>query len=137
MRHLNLALAAFALASCLVLLLGCSRSGGAKDELGIKQAYSLCPKTADARRKLDEQVRNFAADQNAHLIDRGPGGTDELSDLNSEVLENTGGEVILLTVEKRDVFRVSVTNLGLKEKVGLAVRLLGGRAENPATTMFL
>jgi hypothetical protein len=39
-----------------------------------------------------------------------------------DILGSTGGDPILLTVEKTDEFRVSLTNLGLREKVALSVR---------------
>ena len=89
-----------------------------------KTTYSLCPTAGDSRQRLYDEVKTFAEQQGARLIDRSSGAKQELSDLQSAVLKNTGGDPILLTIEKAGQYRVSVTNLGLKEKVALSVRSL-------------
>jgi hypothetical protein len=113
------------LAGPLFLTIGCGQSGKADKMLETKQTYSLCPKTVDARQRLYQQVTLFADRQKARVTDRASGAQRELSDIGSGVLKNTGGEPLLLTVEKAGEFRISVTNLGLKEKIALAVRLWG------------
>lgn len=111
------------LAMQLLLLVACGQSDRGDGAVEIVHAYSLCPKTGDARERLSEQVKNFSGEQDARLTDRGGGAQQELSNMGSAVLNRTGGAPILLTVEKPDKFRVSVTNLGLREKVALTIRL--------------
>jgi hypothetical protein len=103
----------------------------------IKRIYSLCPKTDESRQRLYEQVKNFADQQRARLIDRGDGVERELSNMESEVLNKTGGNPILLTGEKPDEFRISVTNLGLKEKMALTVRSSAARGEASPVAAFM
>lgn len=113
-----------ALTWALLLTAACGQSEKPKD-LEIKKIYSLCPKTNDARQNLYRQMRFFANQQKARVVDRSSGAQRELSDIGSDVLNGTGGEPILLTIEKPSEFRISLTNLGLKEKLALAVRMWG------------
>lgn len=109
----------------LFLTIGCGQSGQADKIMETKKTYSLCPKTDDARQRLYQQVNLFADRQKARVTDRASDAQRELSDIGSGVLKNTGGEPLLLTVEKAGEFRISVTNFGLKEKIALAVRFWG------------
>lgn len=102
-----------------------------------KTTYSLCPTAGDSRQRLYDEVKTFAEQQGARLIDRSSGAKQELSDLQSGVLKNTGGDPILLTVEKAGQYRVSVTNLGLKEKVALSVRSLGEASSMEPISAFI
>ena len=116
--------ARFIIIAALFSLCGCGRSENVPNSLEpTNRVYSLCPKRDDARQRLLEAVRDFAERRNAQLIDRSAGAHRELSGLESKVLENTGGEPVLLTVTKPTEFRVSVTNLGLSDKMALAVRV--------------
>ena len=126
-----------AVAVPLVVTAACGQSNEASDSMGTKQTYELCPKTIASRQRLYEQVRNFADQQQARFIDRSAGVQRELSAMDSDVLKNTGGTPILITVEKSDDFRISVTNLGLKEKVALAVRSWGEISKDSAVTRFM
>jgi hypothetical protein len=121
----------------LLFTVGCGQSDEASDIMEMKQAYSLCANTDDARQRLHEQVRKFADQQQAQLFDRGVGVQKELSALRSEVLKNTGGDPVLLTVDKKGKFLVSVSNLGLKEKFVLTVTLWGGMGEDSAVTRLI
>lgn len=111
-----------ALAVPLLLVVACGKSEMDRGDVETKYTYSLCPSTVDARQKLLEQVRAFAGQQNAEVIDRSAGAQHELSELKSNVLDQTGGSPILLTIQKAEDFRISVTNLGLKEKIALTIR---------------
>jgi hypothetical protein len=126
-----------ALASPLFLIVGCGPSDEASKIVEKKQTYSLCPKTDDARQRLYKQVTLFADEEKARVIDRSSGAKRELSDIGSSVLNNTGGDSILLTVEKPGVFRISVTNLGLKEKIALAIRVGGQPGEDMAVNRLM
>ena len=120
------------LALPLALIVACSQSDRSSDSMETKQTYSLCPRTDESRQSLFEQVKGFADQQQARFIDRGEGAERELSSMGSDVLRKTGGSPILLTVEKPDKFRISVTNLGLREKIALTVRSWGQIGEaNP------
>lgn len=121
----------------LLFTVGCGRSDEASNSMEMKQAYSLCANTDDARQRLHEQVRKFADQQQAQLFDRGIGAQKELSALRSEVLKNTGGDHVLLTVDKKDKFLVSVSNLGLKEKFILTVTLWEGVDKDSTVTRFI
>lgn len=57
----------------LLLVVACGQSDRRDDNLETVHAYSLCPKTGDARERLSEQVKNFSGQQQARLIDRGDG----------------------------------------------------------------
>jgi hypothetical protein len=120
-----------------LILSACSQSDDTDKGMEAKQTYSLCPKTGDAQSRLDNLVRRFADEQGARLIDRSVGAKEELSSLNSNVLSQTGGNPILITAEKTGEYRISVTNLGLREKVVLSVRSLGGNtSDNPVTSLI-
>lgn len=120
----------------LFMTIACGQSNKASDNME-KQTYSLCPKTSDAPQKLYDQVRGFADQHEARLIDRGSGAQQELTEMGSGVLKRTGGNIVLLTVEKTDEFRISVTNLGLEEKFALTVRSWGGsRTGDPITELM-
>jgi hypothetical protein len=90
--------------------------------MGPNQIYSLCPTTEGSHERLIGQVREFAEQQDARLTDRSAGVQQELSDIGSSILNDTGRAPVLMTVEKPDVFRVAVTNLGLRTKFVLSVR---------------
>jgi hypothetical protein len=124
------------LAMPLFFTAACGQSDEVSESMEMKQVYSLCPDTEDARQRLSEQVRNFANQQQAQLIDRSAGVQRELSGLKSDVLENTGGDSFLITVKKPDEFLVSVTNLGLKEKFVLTVTSWGETSEDSAVNRF-
>lgn len=57
--------------------------------------------------------------------------------MESDVLKNTGGQPILLTVEKTGEFRISVTNLGLKDKIALTIRSWNKTSGSSPTTDFM
>jgi hypothetical protein len=128
---------ALVLAVPLFVTIACGQSDNGGDNMETARTYSLCPKTDESRQKLYEEVTNFAAQQNARLIDRGDGARRELSSMQSEVLNQTGGEPILLTVEKPDEFRISVTNLGLREKMALTIRSSGAGDEAGPVASFV
>ena len=125
------------LAGPLFLAVACDQSDKANNSMDTKQTYSLCPKTDDARQRLYENVNQFSDQQQAKVIDRGSGAQKELSDIGSNVLKNTGGDTVLLTIEKTGEFRISVTNLGLKEKLALAIRSFEGHGNNAAVDRFM
>lgn len=129
--------AAVALAILLFSLAACNQSDRISISMEVKQTYSLCPKYRNVERKLYEQVKHFADQQKAKLIDRGDEAQQELSKMRSSVLTNTSRKVILLTVERPGEFRISVTNLGLNEKIALAVRHWGKVSEdNPVSELM-
>ena len=109
----------------LFLIFGCGQSDKPSAFMEKKNTYSLCPKTGDARQRLIRQIGLFADQQKAQIIDRSSEVQQELYDLRSDVLNKTGGQPILITVKKAGEFRVSVTNLGLKEKMVLSVTRMG------------
>ena len=86
------------------------------------KVYSLCPRSADAVPRLLKILEEFADQHGAKLINRGAEVQQELSDIKSSIQGGTGENVILVTVVRAGYFRVSVTNLGLREKVALAIR---------------
>jgi hypothetical protein len=57
--------------------------------------------------------------------------------MKSSVLESTGGNPVLVTVEKPSKFRVSITNLGLKEKFALSVGFSDTTGEDPSIAGFM
>src|SRR3546814_4130287 len=100
------ALRAVVLAVPLLFVSACGQSDEAKDDMEVKQTYSLCPISEDSRQRLYDQVKSFADHQGARFIDRSAGVKQELSDIGSDVLNKTGGSPILLTVEQQTGFRV-------------------------------
>jgi len=119
------------------LAASCGQSNEARDSMRTKDAYSLCPMHDDSRRKLYELVRDFSNQQQARLIDRGAEAQQELFELKSKVLRDTGGEIILLTIEKPEEFRISITNLGLREKIALAIGFRGESREDSPVGGFM
>jgi hypothetical protein len=115
----------------------CGQSNNSGHSMETKHSYSLCPKTDDSRRRLYEQAKNFADQQGAQFIDRSAGVQSELTNMKSSVLESTGGNPVLVTVEKPNKFRISITNLGLKEKFALAVGFSDTTGEDGSIARFL
>ena len=102
-----------------------------------RYAYSLCPTNDDSRQRLHELVRDFSNRQQARLIDRGAGAQRELSQMDTNVLRKTGGDVILLTIEKPGEFRISITNLGLREKLAVAIGFGGESGDDSPVRGFM
>jgi hypothetical protein len=75
-------------------------------------------------------VSRIVDQQQALITDRSSEAQKELSDIKSGVLTSTGGEPILLTVEKPRKFGISVTNLGLDEKIAMSVSWWGESRKN-------
>jgi hypothetical protein len=125
------------LAVLLLFAVACSQSKTDGDRMGTKQTYSLCPKAPDARQRLQAQVEAFARQHSAQVFDRSAGVQQELSSIDSSVLEKTGGTSILVTIEKPDEFRISVTNLGLREKVALTIRTWRTSIESESFASFM
>lgn len=113
---------AAALSILLFVVISCDQPANTSGGMSEKYSYSLCPTKPDSRQELDKLMRDFADQQRAELIDRSAGVEQELSRIGKDVLELTGGKSILLTVEKPSKFRISVTNLELREKVALTIR---------------
>jgi hypothetical protein len=113
------------LTASLLTVAGCGRSDSVDKSVGTRQAFSLCAKSESSREILHGQLKSFADAHQARLIDRGAAAQAELSSMEAHVLSDTGGKVLLVTIEDPDRFRVSVTNLGLKEKMALTVRSMG------------
>lgn len=95
------------------------------EDTQTKQAYQLCPISIDALAKLNEIATSFAAEQQAKVYDRGAEAQRELASMDhgSDTLRSTNLPLILLTIEKPSVFRVSITNAGLQEKIAVTVRI--------------
>lgn len=106
----------------MLFLFACGLADDPIEGMGTKQAYSLCPTTDGSRERLVDQVRDFADQQDARLVDRSAGVQQELSAIGSSILTSTGGAPVLMMVERPDVYRVTVTNLGLRTKFALSVR---------------
>jgi hypothetical protein len=104
-----------------------------------RQNYSLCPRAEDSRPRLHALVNDFANEQQATLINRGQEAENELSGMTSSkgVFERTGGKLIALAVDKPSEFRLSLSNLGLEQKVALAVISYRGEEMNAQVRQFL
>lgn len=117
------------LASLLILVVGCDQLVERSEDPGVKSAFSLCPKDSSAKQQLFDLLHVFANEQGATISDRGLGATRELSGMGEtgrEVLQSTDGDLVLLTIEKPKAFRISLSNLGLKEKSALSIRYFDG-----------
>jgi hypothetical protein len=101
--------ATIVLAVSLIFFAACSDQPTVGIGPGIKQSYSLCPKTPDAGRRLYAQLREFSQRERAHFSDVGPETQEDLSKMGSSVPGQTGGDLILVTVEKPGEFRISAT----------------------------
>ena len=100
----------------------CGSTGTDRSNKQIER-YQLCPKSGDARVRLNELAKAYAAQQQAQVTDHGSEAQNELAGMDSAVLRSTNLPVVLLTIEKPSAFRISITNLGLREKFALSVRL--------------
>lgn len=128
----------FLIAGLLFFTFGCGQSNKEDRVVETKQVYSLCPITADARERMYYHVSRIVDQQQALITDRSSEAQKELSDIKSGVLKSTGGEPILLTVEKPGEFRISVTNLGLVEKIAMSVSWWGeSRKTTPVDDLML
>ena len=103
----------------------------------VKRLYQLCPKSGDALARLKEIAEAYAVELNAEVSDRGAGAQNELAQMNSDTLRSTNLPVVLLTIEKPKALRISITNLGLKEKFALSVRVWNGSNGDSTEEAFL
>jgi hypothetical protein len=106
----------------ILLTVACSQADKV-EHVEAKRTYSLCPRAENARQDLYERLKDFADRHHATVIDRSIGVKRELIAIESSILKNTNGDPILLTVERPGEYRISVTNLGLREKLALSVRM--------------
>jgi hypothetical protein len=106
-----------------VTFLALAACGQSKERPHRMETYSLCPRGTESRSRLRELVQNFATLNQAEFTDRGAESQSELSAMQGSkgALNSTGGALIVLAVEKPNDFRVSFSNLGLREKVSLGV----------------
>ncbi|HUE78500.1 MAG TPA: hypothetical protein VMN38_02570 [Sphingomicrobium sp.] len=114
--------------------------GQSDTDTSTKLAYQLCPKSGDARAKLHELAMAYAAQQQAQVFDRGAEAQNELASMQSGqsvALRSTNLPLVLLTIEKPRAFRISITNVGLKEKFGLSVRLWNNSSGDSNAAAFL
>lgn len=125
------------LMAAVCLVSACGQSNNDDHSLETKRTYSLCAISGDARQRLYDRAKNLADRQSAQFIDRSAAVQSELTNMKSSVLNETGGNPVLLTIEKPNKFRVSITNLGLKEKFGLTVRLSGTSSEESSIGEFM
>lgn len=121
-----------AVVTLLIVSTSCDQLGVGPAKMENRQSYSLCPFISDATPRLYNLMQSFANRNRAQFSDRGSDAQKEISALSrgSDILARTGGEPILLTVEKRGRFRVSLTNLGLREKYALSVRYSSAEDKN-------
>lgn len=111
----------------LLSVASCGQSDNAILNMSTKTDYSLCPKSESSRSDLFELMRDFANQHEARIVDRGAEAQRELSGMSrGNALASTGGDLIMLTVEKPNEFRISLSNLGLREKIGLTIRYWAG-----------
>jgi hypothetical protein len=107
----------------LLVVAACDRTHAGSPEIQSKQEYSLCPKNKESRPRLLQIFKEFAANNDATITDRGAEAQLELSGMeNKGALRSTGGDLVVLTVEKPNDLRISLSNLGLLEKFAMAVR---------------
>ena len=126
----------FAFRAVGALFLAFTSSCGPEPDTGDTQItrYQLCPKSSDARTRLIEITKAYAAEQQAQVFDRGAEAQSELAGMasGSGTLRSTNLPLVLLTIEKPEVFRISITNAALSEKFGLSMRFWkkGGKESN-------
>lgn len=124
------------LAFAVLMLSACNQTKQSTERI---ETYSLCPEGAASRERLIVLVQNFAFRNQAEFTDRSAESQNELSAMRGSkgALPLTGGPLIVLAVEKPNDFRVSLSNLGLREKVSLGVRYWNGRSENARVSQLL
>lgn len=108
----------------LFLATSCGQPKKADGDMENKETYSLCPKTDTSVKELPSVIKHFANEEKASIVDRGADAQREISGISAGkgVLDATGGGLVMLTVDKRNEFRVSLSNLGLKRMVDMSVR---------------
>jgi hypothetical protein len=113
------------LVTLLFLIAACGQGGG-RNDAETKYIYQLCPKSEASRQELSSLMKSFARRNGAQIFDRASESQNEIAEMDNgaDILESTGGNLILLTLEKPDVYIISTTNLRLKEKVVLTVTYL-------------
>lgn len=109
-------------------LSACDQSDKPHESKQTAQTYSLCPKDKDARQKLGALAKVFARQDDVQFVDRSAAAQQELSrmDTGSQALHSTGGELLVMTLQKEGRFRISISNLGLREKVAIKIRRWDG-----------
>ena len=105
------------------------------------QRYSLCPRGEGSWEKLFALATAFAEKKEATLFDLGEETQRDLSKMRggrgSTALHRTGGDLVVLTISKPQTFRVSIGNLGLKEKAALAIRYWDVAGKDPDLDLLL
>lgn len=108
----------------LLAVIACDQSQESMPNMETKQTYSLCPIRAGSRPRLHTLVEEFANKYQARIIDRSAEAQGELAGMKkgADILDHSAEDLIMLTVEIPNDLRVSLSNLGLREKVALTVR---------------
>ena len=119
------------------LLAACGNPDNPNRKPSSREDYSLCPKAKDSREKMFALVRTFADQQHARLTDRGAEVRHELEELDSYLLKETGGDMVMLTVTKPDHYVISIANISLREKFGLSIVFRGEPSHDTAVDGFL
>lgn len=110
------------LLTVLLTLMGCvqQRPG----VLNVREEFTICLASVGEGMKIKERVLEFAHQNKMDVYDRSAQLERELRDLRDAaiVLEATTGKIIMLTVEKKNSMRVSLTNAGSGYEMGLTIR---------------
>jgi hypothetical protein len=93
-------------------------------ELKMREEYIVCLSSTDESTDFKEYLTLFAHREDLDIFDRSNEAERELEGLEHarDVLDSTEGPLILMTVERTNSFRISITNAGLGKNINLTFR---------------
>lgn len=117
-------------------LAGCANQD--TTELGAREDFAICFSPGDGAQKFKYYLMSFAQQEGMSVLDRSKKVEKELRSLEDarDVLESTVGPLILMTVEKENELRISITNASLGNDLSLSFRYKVGTRPNEATRLL-
>lgn len=93
-------------------------------DMSARESYTLCKRGEQSPDDFEAFLFAFAESNEYSKYDRGQDAQKELESLSNAqvILDDTDGEIILVTIEKRSHLRVSITNIALKGGLNLTFR---------------
>ncbi len=119
----------------LFFLFGCA---GHMAELNEREEYSVCFSSEGGAKDFREYLISLAREEGMDVFDRGEEAQRELQSLEHghAVLDSTTGPLILMTIEKKSMLRISITNAGLGNDLNLTFRYRSKPRPHEASTVF-
>ena len=107
-------------------------------DLSAREEYTICFSPKNSAIYFKDYLISFARQEGMEVFDRSREAEGELRSLDhgNIVLDNTVGSLILVTIERKDMVRISITNAGLGNDLNLTFRYSPGARPSEASRVL-